>query len=733
MSTTSPDQIDVDSVETRQERAGPAGDSLSGPPAWRGRRRLRKRAVLGALVLTGGTLVILAAWTLAKDFGKPDQLLVFYTVTRGDLPITVVESGNLESQVNTKITCEVESVGYERSGISGTTILSIVPNGEFVKKGELLVELDAAPLRDRLDSQVLATERARSEQIQANAQYENQKIQNETALAKAELDVALAELALKQYGDEESGTFQIDLQDVDLAIQEAQAKRLIQATDLKGIEMLKKLGYRSKGDLEQARLNALAADRSLAKSLASRRELTEYTREKTELQLEGALATAERALVQVKNNNEAELAQAEARKNAADRALDKEEEKLKKYKEQLEKCMIYAPHDGMATYSVEASRYMRSSSTIAEGATVRERQEIITLPDLSTMQVKTAVHESVLDQIHPGLPATVTIDAFPDRRYKGSVKSVGVLPDRGGWLSSDIKVYETTVTIDEEVERLRPGMTAVVEIHVERLKDVLSVPVQAIVQIGGDNWCYVDAGGSVERRMLKLGKTNDKFVEIREGLSDGDRVVLNPMSVVDEAQDREAAISPVGDSEEPADEAEESKSSDAGDSPETEGSESAPPPKEGRPPAQAKPADTDEADSRGGQRRGGPSFDLMQHDQNGDGKISVDGELPERMREFLRRTDANSDGFIDAQEISAMRSAFSARQREGRGPPNLTEYDQDGDGKVSVDGELPERMREFLRRMDANQDGFIDAQEIQSGRSRFPGRKRLPGGDDSRQ
>ena len=626
---------------------------------------MTKGVLFGTLVIVGGTFMIFAAWTLAKEFRKSDRLLVFYTVTRSDLPVTVVESGNLESQVNTKITCDVETVGYDRSGATGSQILFIVPNGEFVKEGDLLVELDAAPLQDRLDSQVLATERAKSEQIQAEARYKNQEIQNQTTLAKAQLDIELAELAVKQYGDEESGTFQIDLQDVDLAIQEARAKELIQATDLNGIEILKKLGYRSKGDLEQARLNSLAAGRSFAKALASRRELTEYTQEKIELQLDGALDTAIQGLKQVENNSQAEMAQAEARKNAADRALEKETEMLEKYGEQLDKCKIYAPHDGMATYAVSSSRYSRSSSsTIAEGATVRQRQEIITLPDLSTMQVKTAVHESVLDRINPGLRASITIDAFPDARYKGSVKSVAVLPDQGGWMSSDIKVYETVVTIDEKVERLKPGMTAVVEIHVERLKDVLSVPVQAIVQIEDQSWCYVGIKSGVERRILKLGTTNDEFVEIREGISEGDRVVLNPMSVVDEGQEREAAISPDGGSEDPGDAADEPK---ADDSSETEASEPAQPDAQRRPPSEERSAESGRRESGDGQRQRGGPVDLMQYDKDGDGKVSVDGELPEQMQRFAGRMDADNDGFITAQEVSAMRSASPGGSRQGRG------------------------------------------------------------------
>jgi RND family efflux transporter MFP subunit len=257
-------------------------------------------------------------------------------------------------------------------------------------------------------------------------------------------------------------------------------------------------------------------------------------------ELNGAMATAQRALDQVKIDNESLLAQALAAKTAAERALTTEKEKLERYRTLLTKCKIYAPHEGMAVYAMEEDR-RSSSSAIAEGAFVRERQRILTLPNLSKMQVKTSIHESILDQVRAGLPVTIKIDAFADRAYHGTVQSVAVLPKQADWMSSDIKVYETIVTIDEEVDQLKPGMTAVVEIHIDRLPDVLSVPVQAVVQVGKENWCYVGKGSNnAERRTIKLGKTNDKFVQVVDGLAELDRVVLNPMSIMDEAQRADA-------------------------------------------------------------------------------------------------------------------------------------------------------------------------------------------------
>ena len=664
MSSALVDQIDSNETESPAVQRSLGEDLHPAEFAPQTNGSKKKKILLGMFALTGVVLVTGAFWMIVEDFSKPNQALVFYTVKRADLAITVTESGNLESQKTTDIRSELETVSYDRSGSSGNQIIFIVPNGKMVTAGELLVELDSAPVIDRLDAQVLATERARSEQIQANVKFVNQGTQNKTLLANARLAVQLAKLDLKQYEDEDGGTFQIDLQDIDLAIQQAQAQRLITTTDLKGITALKKLGYRGKGELEKARVTALANDRSLAKELSRRKELVDYTYKKKKLELEGALATAGRSLEQVVLDNEALLVQAEAAKNAADVSLDKEEEKLKKYTEQLEKCKIFAPHDGMATYAVASSRYSRSA-VIAEGAMVRERQKIITLPDLTRMQVQTAVHESVLHHIHEGLRATITIEPFPDKKFKGTIKSVAVLPDPGGWMSSDIKIYKTVVTMDGEVSQLKPGMTAIVDIHVERLKDVLSIPVQAIVQIERENWCYVDASGGIERRELTLGRTNDKFVEIREGLNEGDRVVLNPMAVVDEAEDRQSVISPEEDADGVFSEAELSSSS----SREKSGSQQDKNQSRFEAKTKSKQSDVKGKSNRkkgagGKQRRG--SFDLMQYDKNGDGKVSISDELPERMQRFMGRVDSNSDGFIDSQEAAtAMRNR--ARKRTSKG------------------------------------------------------------------
>ena len=493
------------------------------------KRPENRKYVLFSLFAAGGGLLVTAIVLLSGGLGKTDANLIWYTVQKGDLPIKVTERGNLESQENVEVRCMVDDVSGDE--IHGTPIVWVIPNGSAVKKGDLLVELDAASQTERLDRQILETNRARASKTKSEIQYENRITQNETLYQEGILQVELASIALEQYEDEQGGTFQISLQDIELSIQEAEASRLIEQTNLEGVQQLYNLGYRSHGELAEARLQAMRSNRQLASAIAKRRELLEYEYKKQKMELEGKLASAKRSLHQIERDNEALLDQSKAELDEATGDFNKETERLERYKSFIENCRIYAPQDGLVAY---ANRGRYSYMEIRPGSNLRYRQKILTLPNLARMQIKTAIHESVLDQVQSGQETTIRIDALPNSLYQGVVQSVAVLPDQGNYMSSDTKVYETVVTVDEEVSMIKPGMTAVVEIHIDHLEDVITIPVQTIVQIKEQTWVYVDRSGRVERQDIVLGRTNEKFVQILEGLAQGDRIVLNPMAIVDE-------------------------------------------------------------------------------------------------------------------------------------------------------------------------------------------------------
>ena len=321
---------------------------------------------LGILTVVLGCVGLLGAG-VKHLVGSRDTntAFVFYDVKESDLPIVVTERGELESQVETTITCRVENIGDR--GSSGTQIIYIVPNGSAVEEGQLLVEFDSATIRDRLEELELAYQKATSASIQANAKYENQILQNQTTLAEAKLAKEIADIELEMYKDDSDGTAKLAKEQIDRQIDEAknaanEARATLELAEVErdGMKELFKLGYRGKSDLEQSRLKYLQAEDRLASALnqiktyrGNRRKLDRFERLMEEKRLQGALETAERNIKQVENDNKALLDQSLASRNEATNTEAKEKERLTRLTEQLDNCKIYAPHSGMVVYKRE--------------------------------------------------------------------------------------------------------------------------------------------------------------------------------------------------------------------------------------------------------------------------------------------------------------------------------------------------------------------------------------------
>lgn len=213
---------------------------------------------------------------------------------------------------------------------------------------------------------------------------------------------------------------------------------------------------------------------------------------------------------------------------------------------------------GLAAYSTDPTASQRPSSSsfstnnmgfgsgvVEEGATVRQRQELLKIPDLSQMLAEVKIRESRVRQIQPGMPAFVRVESVPDRRFVGRVRKVAILPDSQTlWLNPDLKVYSTEVTLEEELPELKPGVSARAEIIITNLTSVLSVPVQAVTVQQGQNVCYVSQGAAAVPVPVTTGLFNDRFIEIKSGLKEGDRVLLAPPSELGESGEAEETTDP---------------------------------------------------------------------------------------------------------------------------------------------------------------------------------------------
>ena len=95
--------------------------------------------------------------------------------------------------------------------------------------------------------------------------------------------------------------------------------------------------------------------------------------------------------------------------------------------------------------------------------------------------------------------------------------------------------YDTIIELPS-VEGLKPGMSAEVEVIMDRHEDVLTIPVAAVVETAEGDFCWVKTAEGAKRRSLQLGDTDDSFIVVKAGLKEGDEVVLNPLAFIEEAQ-----------------------------------------------------------------------------------------------------------------------------------------------------------------------------------------------------
>ena len=172
---------------------------------------------------------------------------------------------------------------------------------------------------------------------------------------------------------------------------------------------------------------------------------------------------------------------------------------------------------------------------------VRQRQELIRLPDVSKMLAEVKIEESRVRQLQSGMTAYIQVKNIPHRRFKGTVRRVALLPDaQSSWMNPDVKLYPTDILVDEELPILKPGVSPTTEIIITNLSKVLSVPIQTVARLRGESVCFVKRGSRVISVPVTTGLYNDAFIEITAGLKEGDLVLLAPLS--DEVVEETPAI-----------------------------------------------------------------------------------------------------------------------------------------------------------------------------------------------
>ena len=389
------------------------------------RRTLPILLLAATAAIAGGTALILRNRDAASE---PER----HTIDRGNLVVRSQFSSTLASANTADVLCEVSSARHIDGRVSpGAEVLWIIPNGEVVAEGDLLVEFDSALLLEIRDDWHLKTLKSKSVLQQASLRLENQRSRRDTELANATNKLELVLTAKSALED----IHKLHIVELIAVIKEARQGAKVAEIKTKYVEQADRLGLAdsSTGTPEQARLAHQLELKDLGQSLGEFDRLTKYDHPLEAEELTAAAAQTRRILAQSQRDYEATMQQLLAQKNAAQTTYDKEQERVEYYEQQIASCSVRAAFGGVVEHAPSSDE----EDAIEAGMVLRKRQKVLTLYDLTQLQLVATVHTPEARQLKSGMVTSLYFSpvgsaksgTVTDVRHSGTHCDVVVTPD----------------------------------------------------------------------------------------------------------------------------------------------------------------------------------------------------------------------------------------------------------------------------------------------------------------
>lgn len=473
--------------------------------------------VLMALVAGGSA----ATWMAVGASEEEIETGPTATVTRGEMVVKLVESGEIEAAKRKII----------RNDLPWTAIITrIVEDGSIVEANQVIIEFDCKELIDALKQQEIKVSSARNEYTRASKNLELKREEMDNKVRKARDGLIDANDALNRYVESD---YAIQLQDLETEIDQSN-RNLAVARDQ--LELKLKVnkdpelkGLYSEKVMEAARFDVEKYEAAVEKAKAKLAMFKKFDHPKELRKLETALRDAKLSLKRAQLEARNEIAKAEADLQAKKIQKDSQEQEMEELEEHRDENLLRRADDrGLVIYDT-ARRRWQDSIEVAVDEKINRRQQLLIVPDMTSLQVKTKVLEAVSRQVIPGQKAYIRLDAFPDQVWEGKVKKIAPQASAQHWFDPTVKVHNVIVEFDEYPKDIKPKMTGKVEIIVSELPDALQVPVAAVFSEQRKTYVWrLNGDGKPHRVEIRVGRSNETQVEILSGLSEGDKVLLVP-------------------------------------------------------------------------------------------------------------------------------------------------------------------------------------------------------------
>lgn len=439
----------------------------------------RNLFIIGGAVVVIGVVAALIGMQRMSASAATTVRVQSATVQRGSLVATVNAAGNVSAP-------EDAAMGFQTSGRVAKVNVQV---GDFVKKGQLLMELDTTDLELALKTAKtnLASQQASFEQTQSNLQMALRTAQANLASSQANLDAAKAKNAQNA---NQLIIAKAQLDKAAIALQTAQG-------NYNAIAWRGDVGLTPQAAaLQQATIDYQSA--------LANYQMTAATINDSALRAaQSAFEKDQLALEQAQRNLDTSLRVAQA-------ALEREQVAVEQAQRNLEKAKIYAPFDG---YIAQVNFSVGDSAGTATA---------IVIVDTSSLQVKVTVAEVDMAKLKVGQTASMTLDALPGKTYNAKVLTIGPV----GTITQGVVNYPVTVVVTDADSAIKPGMTANLNIVVDRRENVLLIPTRAVRTQGNQKTVNVLYKGQTIQVPVGIGLTNDQSAEVTSGLQEGDTVIL---------------------------------------------------------------------------------------------------------------------------------------------------------------------------------------------------------------
>lgn len=429
----------------------------------------------------------------------------------GPLVIAIRETGYLKAK---------NSVSLRPQFQGGAEITTLVKEGKSVEKDELLVEFDKTALQTQYDDKTNLLRQFRTELSAAQAEQAIQQRDSAAAIEKAQFDLEVARMKLELY---EKGESPNESRKKHLAAEKAHSELERARERFDKVPELREQGFLTKIQEEEERI-ALREKEIEVENADKDLELYEnYTVPMGLAEHKNAVKDAERVLTNAQAHEEINLKEKEGRIAETEGKVRSMEAQLVQLEKNLGYMTIKAPRAGLVYYGDPGEPWMHDQVKV--GTRFNQGNTIITLPDLREMQVLIQVHEAEIDSVKLDQPVLVTLESIKDRTFPAKVTRIGAVAN-SNWGNPENKTFEIEITMDPIESELRAGTTAKAEIQVETVPDALQVPIQSVFGEGDAHYAFVARELGCEKRAVKIGKCNNHYVQVLEGLAENERVLL---------------------------------------------------------------------------------------------------------------------------------------------------------------------------------------------------------------